>query len=330
MRVQSFSSILLAGVLACGGGGDGGGGNNPVLVLAKATSSGDNQTGTVAAALANSFCAKLTSDGAAKAGASVTWATSSGGSMSAGSTTTGADGTACSKLTLGQTAGAQTATATSAGANGSPLTFNATANADAAVDLQKNGGDNQQGNINTQLAEQVSVQALDQFGNGVPNVSVDWAATGAAVLPSAGNTDGFGVSNTTVTLGGTAGAIVITATAIGLNGSPQTFNATANNPPPPPSAITITVGSPGNNFTPAVDTVAAGGTVTWTWSTANHSVTTTGPTSFTSDPAGIVPSIPHTYGPITFNTPGTYYYYCEAHGSPGNPPTGMSGTIVVQ
>ncbi|HSD31549.1 MAG TPA: plastocyanin/azurin family copper-binding protein [Gemmatimonadales bacterium] len=31
----------------------------------------------------------------------------------------------------------------------------------------------------------------------------------------------------------------------------------------------------------------------------------------------------------TFNTPGTYNYYCKIHGANGTPPTGMRGTITV-
>jgi plastocyanin len=335
MRLQRVASIFFMAVFAACGGGDGGGGgggNNPVKVIAKAASSGDNQTGIVAAALANSFCVIATEDAAAKSGVAVSWSTPNGGSMSAVQTSTAADGTACSKLTLGHTSGAQTAVATASGFTGSPVTFNATANADAATDLQKNGGDLQSGNINTQITDPVSVKAVDQFGNGVSNVAIDWLVTSGAAttVPLLGNTDGNGISNSTVTVGGTAGAIVITATAtgLGLSGSPQTFNLTGVNPPPPPTAITINVQN--FVFSPKVDTVAAGGTVTWDWVAAGHSVTSTGPTSFISDPAGIVAATPHSYGPITFNTPGTYFYYCLAHGGPGNPPTGMSGTIVVQ
>src|SRR6185436_6476064 len=111
MRLSRVAQLFLAGVLlACGGGdGGGGGGNNPVKVLAKAAASGDNQTGTVAAALTNSFCVIATEDAVAKSGVAVSWTTPNGGSMSAPSTSTAVDGTACSKLTLGQTAGAQTA-----------------------------------------------------------------------------------------------------------------------------------------------------------------------------------------------------------------------------
>jgi plastocyanin len=325
MRLQRVASVFLVGVFAACGGGDGGGGgggNNPVKVLAKAATSGDNQSGTVGLALANPFCVLATEDGTAKSGVAVGWSTPSGGSMSSATTNSAADGTACSTLTLGHVSGAQTAVATASGSTGSPLTFNATANADVATDMQKNGGDLQTGVINTVLATPVSVKAVDQFGNGVPNVAVDWAVTSgtAGLLPVNGNTNGSGVSSSTVTIGGTAGAIVITATSGVLNGSPQTFNLTAA-PPPLPVSVGNFFFTSGHNGTsnPAIDTVSAGGAVQWTWVAGSHGVESLGPQHFTNSAIGI--GLTYT---VVFNTPGTYNYDCLVHG------TLMTGTIVVQ
>ena len=93
---------------------------------------------------------------------------------------------------------------------------------------------------------------------------------------------------------------------------------------------TVTVGNiffrSGHNGTqnPAVDTVAAGTTVTWTWTGTGgqpHSVLSQGAPSFTS--SGILTGSGMTYT-FTFTTPGTYQYDCAVHGS------AMTGTIVVQ
>jgi plastocyanin len=93
---------------------------------------------------------------------------------------------------------------------------------------------------------------------------------------------------------------------------------------------TVTVGNiffeSGHNGTqnPAVDTVAAGTTVTWTWTnTGNeaHSVRSEGEPIFTS--SGNLTGNGQTYT-FTFNTPGTYHYDCAVHGN------AMTGTIVVQ
>src|SRR5213076_896252 len=75
---------------------------------------------------------------------------------------------------------------------------------------------------------------------------------------------------------------------------------------------------------PAVDTVAVGGTVTWTWTNnlgVSHSVQSQGSTAFASSP--IMSGNGQTYA-VTFSTPGTYQYDCAVHG------TAMTGTIVVR
>lgn len=329
MRKRLLVLVFAAGTyLACGG--DGGGGPNPTNALAKAA--GDNQNGVVNTALASAFCARVTAGGSNKSGVTVNWTTSSGGSMNPPSDVTGTDGVACSTLTLGTVAGAQSAQAAVPGATGSPVTFNATANPGPAASIASTGGDNQSGEISTALPTPLGVIVADEFGNGVSGTGITWAVTlGTATLnPFNGNTDAAGNATTVVTLGGTPGPIVITASSTGLNGSPVTFDATATQPTPPPAAITITVVN--NSFGPPVDTVAAGGTVTWNWDPTagvQHSVTSVNSPSFVSDPAGAVAS-PHSYGPITFNTPGTYDYYCTVHGLAGDPPTGMSGRIVVK
>ena len=75
---------------------------------------------------------------------------------------------------------------------------------------------------------------------------------------------------------------------------------------------------------PAVDTVAVGATVTWTWTNnqgVSHSVESEGSTAFASSP--IMSGNGQTYA-VTFTTPGTYQYDCAVHG------TAMNGTIVVR
>ena len=74
---------------------------------------------------------------------------------------------------------------------------------------------------------------------------------------------------------------------------------------------------------PAVDTIAAGSTVTWTWGAAgSHSIQSTG-TPFIFRNSVVMSAANATYV-VTFNTPGTYTYQCGVHGS------AMTGRIVVQ
>ncbi|PYP73571.1 MAG: hypothetical protein DMD25_16380 [Gemmatimonadetes bacterium] len=66
---------------------------------------------------------------------------------------------------------------------------------------------------------------------------------------------------------------------------------------------------------PAVDTVAVGGTVTWTWTNnlgVSHSVQSQGSTAFASSP--IMSGSGQTYA-VTFTAPGTYQYDCAVHGT---------------
>ena len=81
-------------------------------------------------------------------------------------------------------------------------------------------------------------------------------------------------------------------------------------------------------FNPTNLTVPAGTTVTWqNGSATTHTVTSaTGSTqSFNSGNEGAGGTFTQ-----TFNTAGTYHYYCMFHGLDGNPPTGMAGAITVQ
>jgi len=75
---------------------------------------------------------------------------------------------------------------------------------------------------------------------------------------------------------------------------------------------------------PAVDTIAVGGTVTWTWGAnsgayGGHSVQSVGSQSFASSAV----QSSGTYS-LTFTSPGTYQYDCAVHGS------AMTGTVVVR
>jgi plastocyanin len=87
----------------------------------------------------------------------------------------------------------------------------------------------------------------------------------------------------------------------------------------------------GNNFfrsahngsqNPAVDTIAAGSSVTWKWNAAgSHSVQSTGASVFRSS---VVMNSANDSYTVAFNTAGTYTYDCAVHGA------AMSGRIVVQ
>jgi plastocyanin len=79
-----------------------------------------------------------------------------------------------------------------------------------------------------------------------------------------------------------------------------------------------------NEFTPANVTVGQGEKVTWTNAGGDHNVKfDDGSFEQPADPSSSNWTVSR-----TFNTAGTFRYYCEAHGGPGG--AGMSGTVTVQ
>jgi plastocyanin len=116
--------LLLLG-LGCGGGSSGPDPNAPLL--AKASPSGDGQSGPAGTPLTEPLRVILTQAGAPLAGRSVSWTVlASGGSANPASSTSGADGIASTNVTLPPFAATSQVVASSSGANGSPLHFSVT------------------------------------------------------------------------------------------------------------------------------------------------------------------------------------------------------------
>ena len=85
----------------------------------------------------------------------------------------------------------------------------------------------------------------------------------------------------------------------------------------------VSISSNGTTFSPATITIDAGQPVCWTWSgtTSSHNVK--------GDDGSFTSGSPAERGNFqrTFDTPGTYTYHCQVHGSPTG---GMRGTVVVR
>ena len=99
---------------------------------------------------------------------------------------------------------------------------------------------------------------------------------------------------------------------------------------PAPATAAVTVGNDffksvrNGSANRAADTVAVGGTVTWTWGATggvSHSVRSAGSPTFTSSAIKTGSGSTHQ---VAFTAPGTYRYDCAVHGS------AMSGTVVVR
>lgn len=326
--VRSLCTIgVIAALAGCGTSSDPGPMGMTQTTIQKASASGDAQSGQVGMALSAPLRVAVNEDGAPKQGATVAWSATGGGSVSPTTSSTGADGIATTTWTLGQAAGAQGVTASLSGASGSPVSFSATATPGPAAELALSDGDNQTGVPSSTLGNALRVKVGDQYGNGVQGETVSWQVTGgdASVQPTSSVSDAGGIAETSVTLGATVGDVTVTATSAGLNGSPVMFHAAAA-ASSAPSTISVEVGDSyfksarNNTSNPAVDTLAAGGKVTWTWVGAlDHGVESTGSPSFTD--SNVMTSGSYEF---TFQNAGTYTYICTVHGAV------MSGRIVVQ
>jgi len=112
--------------------------------------------------------------------------------------------------------------------------------------------------------------------------------------------------------------------------TPTVPGPTVTPTPPVGGTRTVNVGQGGTNFVDQVSgnsttTIPVGTTVTWTWVGSPHSVTSGAcPPCQHDDNFGTEQSFspPHTFS-FTFNTPGTFPYYCTVHLS------AMTGTVVV-
>lgn len=193
-----------------------------------------------------------------------------------------------------------------------------------------NSGNGQTGVVGDLLADPLQV-LVTQASAPQEGIVVTWATPdGGQVAPPTSDTDADGIAGATWTLGPEAGTQTATATVTGADGSPVSFTATAEDdtPPPPPPSATIQVLGPsgGNRFSPTQVTIQAGQTVRWSWPSGSlsHNVV---PDDDEPTLSGPLESGPAEYS-FTFNTAGTYAFFCANHGAAGG--GGMSGTVIVQ
>ena len=191
-----------------------------------ALSAGDGQSGVVGAVLPTAYSVVVTNVLVPVQGVPVHWAAGpEGGSMNPATSLTDVNGIASSTRTLGPAVGTQTATASVGGLSGSPVTFLANALPGAAAQLVKQSADAQTGTVATAVTAPV-VKVVDQFGNGVAGVIVDFAAAGGGIVGAARDTsDASGLATSgSWTLGSLVGTNTVTVTAGAL--PTVTFSAT--------------------------------------------------------------------------------------------------------
>jgi adhesin/invasin len=164
-------------------------------------------------------------------GVAVTFAvTSGGGSITGASTTSNAAGIATvGSWTLGIVPGPNSLTAASVGLTGSPITFTATGILGNPTKITLNAGNGQTATVGTAVATAPSVLVTDASNNPVSGVAITFsvASGGGSLTGGSTTTNMFGIASVgSWTLGTGAGANSLTATSVGLAGSPITFTAT--------------------------------------------------------------------------------------------------------
>jgi len=274
ISTRSRGAILVATaatLAACGSSSEPKKDVTPATIVAQSTD-------TIRAAVGANIPTPLTVIVKNKAGdpidsALVTFAVASGGgTVSASSARTDASGSASTTWKLGNTTGLQTVTA-SAGTL-TPVTFAAVAAPATAAAIAKNTGDAQSAVAGGAVATAPSVKVTDAFGNPVQNVLVTFnvASGGGSVTGQAANTNASGIATVgSWTLGKTAGANSLTATASGLPAVTFTATGTAG----PASQI---------RFTNAAPTLLNGQTFKFTTQVldANNNVVSNGTVTFSS------------------------------------------------
>ncbi len=184
------------------------------------TVSGFSQSGIVGTTLPAPLVAKVKDTyGNIVPNASVSFADAGlNGTFSPNPATTGTNGEASTNFTLPTTA-KNNFSATASSGSATPATFHETAVAGAPASLIIIAGNKQTGTHGTQLPRALEVTVKDQYGNGVPNVTVNFTdnRSGGSFSNSAPATNSQGAASTLYTLPNTPGTWTITASVRSLS-----------------------------------------------------------------------------------------------------------------
>src|SRR6266849_3364013 len=208
---------------------------------------GNAQTATVATALPAPIKVNAANpyNGQPDVGATVNFSDGGkGGSFNPLSAVTDSNGNASTTYTVPQKAGIYTLTISGNGFG--DVTTTATATPGPAIRIIAYGGAKQTAPAGSSLANPVVAQARDIYNNGVPGVSVNFAANhGAVPNPSSVVTDAKGLARTTLQLSTTASTVTVTGSSPGFKNIFFTEYSVAG----PAANVAITTGN--NQFAPS-------------------------------------------------------------------------------
>lgn len=225
----SLITPLLLAILAAGACSDQG--PSTLTIRQDPTASGDGQSQLVDAYLQNPIRVIVTEDGTPKPGVEVVWETTGQGATVGQSTITDQNGMTQTFWKMPNTAGPQEATATVANADGSPVTFVATALPGPASRIFIEAGDGQTQTTSVAFSEALAVRVTDRLSNPVAQAPVQWELTsGSVVLDRSMTSSGTdGIAEVPITAGPIAGSATVTASLVG--GSPSVvFHLTVEMP----------------------------------------------------------------------------------------------------
>jgi hypothetical protein len=240
------------------------GGSNPTTTFVNLTNlagppailtamGGSNQSATVNTAFATALTATLTDEyGNRLAGVLITFMAPNNGAsalfVGGNTATTDTNGQVSKNITANTVAGTYNITATASGGNNPSTTFvNLTNTPAAPATLTATAGSNQSTAVNTAFATDLLATLTDQYGNGVPGVTITFSAPGSgasASFPSGdtGVTDTKGQVSKAIIANTVTGTYDIMAVASGGN-NPSTTFVNLTNTPGSPASLTATGGS---------------------------------------------------------------------------------------
>jgi hypothetical protein len=245
---------------------------SPALTMAAVTGT-DSQTARTGTTLPLPLRVRVKFGSAPKAGVTVTWLASAG-TIVPSSSATDTSGLASATWTLGLEPGTMTVATRVEGADGSPVTFSATATTPLLTATAEGSSDSQTGVVGTVLPRPIRVQVRSD-GAPTEGVKVHWQARTGSLAHADSITDGEGFASATWRIDTLAGFGAAVATIAGAQ--PSSVSFTALGLPGP----VVGIGSVGGadqtlpaNHTAFVPVIAAvtdrygngiqGQTVTWT------------------------------------------------------------------
>ncbi|HEY0016022.1 MAG TPA: Ig-like domain-containing protein [Longimicrobium sp.] len=232
--LRRTAMLALFATAGCGDGGSTGPAAPASLVAMTAVA----QTAAVASPVPVPPAVRVSDNrGRGLVGVQVTFAVTGGEGTVAASSLTDAGGVAvAANWVMGVLAQENTLTASVPGLQ--PVVFRATAAPGLPAALQKTGGDGQSAAVATPLADSIAIRVVDQYGNGVPGMLVNFTASGGLLTATRVTTGAQGHARVMLVMPNQPGTLQVLAGMGALE--PQSFSVTAV--PGPPAALTRVAG----------------------------------------------------------------------------------------